>query len=89
MKLEPSPGFIRDLKRVRNPDLQRRVEQAIAALEAAASVTEVPGIRKITSASGRHYRIRIGNYRLGIAIEGDVTVLVTFGHRREFYRRFP
>ena len=89
MKLEPSPGFIRDLRRVRDPNLQHRVGQAIAALEAATSFTEVSGIRRITSASGRHYRIRIGNYRLGITIEDNVTVLATFGHRREFYRRFP
>ena len=36
-----------------------------------------------------HYRIRIGDYRLGIALEGDVVVLVRFRHRSDFYRGFP
>ena len=37
----------------------------------------------------RHYRIRIGDYRLGLEMDGDVAVLVRFRHRREFYRYFP
>ena len=34
-------------------------------------------------------RIRIGDYRLGIALERDVAILVRFLHRRDVYRFFP
>ena len=37
----------------------------------------------------RYYRARIGDHRLGIALEGDVVVLVRFLHRRDIYRLFP
>ena len=33
--------------------------------------------------------MRIGDYRLGAALEGDALVLVRFLHRRDIYRFFP
>ncbi|NPA92437.1 MAG: type II toxin-antitoxin system RelE/ParE family toxin, partial [Chloroflexi bacterium] len=35
------------------------------------------------------YRIRLGDYRLGLEIEGDTVVFVRFLHRRDIYRYFP
>ncbi|GIK72728.1 MAG: hypothetical protein BroJett021_17160 [Chloroflexota bacterium] len=37
----------------------------------------------------RYYRIRVGDYRLGLALEGDTVILVRFLHRKEIYRYFP
>ena len=88
MNLDPSPAFNRDLRRIRNSDLQRRIVRKIQELEAADSISEVAGVRPMTG-SERHYRIRIGDYRLGLEVVGDVAVLLRFGHRREFYRHFP
>ena len=89
MELEYRASFNRDLKRLRDAALHRRVSQTIEALEAASTISDVPGIRRIRPLSGNHYRIRIGSYRLGIALEGDVAILVRFLHRREIYRSFP
>ena len=36
-----------------------------------------------------YYRIRIGEYRLGLAVEGDEVTLLRFLHRSEIYRFFP
>ena len=77
------------MRQVRIPDLRRGVERKIAELESAATIREVSGVRRVRSSSGRAYRIRIGNYRMGIEVEGSVVVLVRFLHRREFYRVFP
>lgn len=36
------------------------------------------------------YRIRIGDYRIGLQIESDNLVyFVAFDHRRDIYRHFP
>lgn len=35
------------------------------------------------------YRIRIEDYRVGIAVQGDSIEIVRVLHRREFYRFFP
>ena len=62
------PALDRDLKRIRDATLRQRVSQTIEALEAAARISDVPGVLKESShARGHYYRIRIGDYRLGIA----------------------
>jgi mRNA-degrading endonuclease RelE of RelBE toxin-antitoxin system len=35
------------------------------------------------------YRIRIGDYRVGIEVNGDVIEVMRVLHCREFYRYFP
>ena len=89
MDLDLSARFNRDLRRVRDSALRRRVSLRIAELEAASSISDMSGVVRVQSSSGRHYRIRIGDYRLGITIEDDVVVLARFLHLREFYGHFP
>ena len=88
MEVRYGAGSNRDLARIRNPDLSRRIESIIDDLKAASTITEVRGIRRMTGAE-RHYRIGIGDYRLGVSVEGDVVTLLRFAHRREIYRVFP
>lgn len=40
-------------------------------------------VRKLRG-SDRYYRIRIGNYRLGLVVEDDTVVFVQFLHRKTF-----
>ena len=89
MKLEIRRSFTRDIRRIRNQSLLNRIERKIAEMEAADAITEVSGLEKLTSSSGSDYRVRIGNYRLGVTIENEVAILVRFGHRSDIYRRFP
>jgi mRNA-degrading endonuclease RelE of RelBE toxin-antitoxin system len=35
------------------------------------------------------YRIRIGDYRIGIEVEGKKVEVMRVMHRKEFYRYFP
>ena len=88
MNLDPSPAFNRDLRRIRDRDLQRRIARKIQELEASDSISAVVGVRPMTGWEC-HYRIRIGDYRLGLEVVDDVAILLRFGHRREFYRYFP
>ena len=88
MRVRYRPRFERELRRTRNPVTRRRVASAIEDVKAASTVSESPGIKRMT-AGGNFYRIRVGGYRIGVEVQGDVVVLVRFGHRRDFYRRFP
>ena len=69
--------------------MRRRIERKIAELEAAVAISRVRSTEKVESASGNDYRIRIGNYRLGVTVERGVAILVAFGPRDDIYRRFP
>ena len=89
MKLEFRASFTRDLRRTRDTTVFDRVLAVIELLESASSTADVPGLSRIKSDRGRYYRIRIGDYRLGAAVEDDALVLVRFLHRRDIYRFFP
>lgn len=88
MLVSYAPALERDLSRLRDQGLQQRVEQVIALLKAAASLGDVSGVVKL-SGFAHHYRIRIGDYRLGFSLEEGRVVLYRFLHRRDFYRHFP
>ncbi|MCY3638537.1 MAG: type II toxin-antitoxin system RelE/ParE family toxin [Chloroflexota bacterium] len=89
MRTRLESSFNRDLRRIRDPSLLNRVNQKIAEIKAAPNLRSIPGVRRVNAPSGNHYRIRIGRYRLGVTVDGDVAVIVAFGHRSDIYRRFP
>ena len=64
--------------------LLRHVEKVIRALESAASLGEVPQLKHL-----QFFRIRVGDYRLGLRVEASQVDCVRILHRREIYRYFP
>ncbi|MEM9215017.1 MAG: type II toxin-antitoxin system RelE/ParE family toxin [Cyanobacteria bacterium P01_F01_bin.150] len=40
------------------------------------------------TAKGSFYRIRIGDYRIGIIVTGDVVSFIRVLHRKDMYRSF-
>jgi len=88
MTVEPSRQFSRDVRGLGSAQIRRRLDQVIQELIGAASITEVSGVRRLR-AEGQHYRIRIGDYRLGITMYGETAVLRRFLPRGEIYRYFP
>ncbi len=79
---------MRDLKKIQDEALRRRVKEAIEKVEAAETLRELPNLTKLSGTSG-FYRIRVGDYRIGIAVEGDEVEFVRCLHRRDIYRYFP
>lgn len=88
MDVERTAAFNRDLRRLRSAATQRQLERVISELTAASNLMELANVRRLR-AQGRHYRIRVGDYRLGITVSGNAVALRRFLHRSEFYRYFP
>jgi mRNA interferase RelE/StbE len=88
MNVEPTRQFLRDVRRLGSVQIRRRLDRVIQELIEATSITEVSGVRRIR-AEGQHYRIRIGDYRLGTTMDGETVVLRRFLPRGEIYRYFP
>ncbi|MFW6163824.1 MAG: type II toxin-antitoxin system RelE family toxin [Planctomycetota bacterium] len=88
MEVKFRRSFERDLRRIRDETLRQRVWGTITALARARRVGDIPGAARLRG-SDRHYKIRVGNYRLGFVLEEDTAVLVRFLHRRDIYRHFP
>jgi mRNA interferase RelE/StbE len=88
MKVEFRRSFTRDLKKITEKGIGRRVQQAIEQTEVAPHLDQLSNLVKLSGA-GNYYRIRVGNYRIGIKVEQDVVIFIRCLHRREIYRYFP
>jgi len=81
-------SFARDLKKITTRAVRERVADVIEHVEEASHLQQVNNLTKL-SGTENCYRIRIGEYRIGIALEGDVVEFVRCLHRRDLYRFFP
>ena len=89
MNLLYAKAFWGDLEAIsRNPPLKRRLLELIDTLRKTESPEQLQGLRKIEGYE-RYYRLRVGDYRLGVKLSGSTLELIRFLHRKEIYRRFP
>ena len=88
MNIEFRESFLKDLRAIKDKKLLRQIRDTIQALESTATLFEVPNLRKLRGAK-KYYRIRIGDHRLGLVVEGDSLVLTRLLNRKDIYRYFP
>jgi mRNA interferase RelE/StbE len=89
LKVQYRQTFLKDLKQLKSSESYQRIyELAFTTLENINSLDEILDIKAMKGYPNR-YRIRIGNYRLGIEVNGDLIEVMRVLHRREFYRYFP
>lgn len=88
MKTDFKKSFTKDLKKIREQNLKKRVATAIKRAEEAKSLRKVENIRKLRG-SDRYYRIKIGDYRIGLKLKDNMLIFIRFLHRRDIYKYFP
>lgn len=81
-------SFLKDVVRIKERALALRVKEVIESLERAATLQEIANLRQLKGSTG-YYRIRVGDYRIGLCVDGETITLVRFLHRKEVYRYFP
>jgi mRNA interferase RelE/StbE len=81
-------SFERDLKKIRDKRLLRQVRNVIHQVETAAGLNELTNIKKLQSFES-YYRIRIGEYRIGIELSQGKVIFVRLLARKDIYRYFP
>ena len=88
MKFEFRNSFAKDLKSIRDKALLKRVRELIGEVEHTKTITEVSNLKKLKG-RGDYYRARLGDYRVGIALEGERVIFVRCLNRKDIYRYFP
>ncbi len=81
-------SFARDLKHIKDKQLLLRVKEMIAEVKAADELTDLRNTRKLQGYD-TFYRIRLGDYRIGIEVENNRVLFVRTLHRKDIYRNFP
>ncbi|HZG41619.1 MAG TPA: type II toxin-antitoxin system RelE/ParE family toxin [Longimicrobium sp.] len=88
MKTEFTGSFLRDVRKLPNGAIREQVDGAMLTVEAAPDLRSVSNLKKL-SGSGSYYRIRVGEYRIGLSIKDDVVTFVRVLPRKDIYRYFP
>jgi mRNA interferase RelE/StbE len=80
--------FAKDLKQVSDGRLLKAVKELVLACKEAESLTEISQVKKLKGYD-TFYRVRIGDYRIGLKLAEDGLIFVRCLHRKEIYRYFP
>ena len=88
MKVLFEKSFGRDLKKIKDKRLLKQVQETIDQVESAASINDVSNLKKMQGFDA-YYRIRVGDYRIGIEISEGQVIFVCFLNRKDIYRYFP
>lgn len=88
MNVQFRASFSKDLRNINNKNLLDRIKSMIEQVEKAQGPQDIANLKKLKGGSN-YYRIRVGEYRIGLTIENDIVVFVRCLNRKEIYRYFP
>jgi mRNA interferase RelE/StbE len=72
---------------VKSGKLKQQLLEVIAQVEASKHLSELEHLKKLRGAEN-YYRIRIGDFRLGLKFENNVVIVIRFMDRKDIYRYF-
>jgi mRNA interferase RelE/StbE len=81
-------SFVKDTKKIKDKKLLSKIADTIEQVQASKDSDEIKNLKKLKG-SDSYFRIRIGNYRIGISIEGDTVDFIRFLPRKDIYKYFP
>lgn len=88
MKVAFTESFLKDLKAVKDRSVAAKVRAAIEASEQADTLDQITHLKKMRGSKDL-FRIRIGDFRIGLKLEGETLVFIRFLNRKDIYRYFP
>lgn len=88
MTIEFKASFLKQLQKLKDKALQDSIYKVIVAAENAKTVEDIPKIKKLTGYTN-YYRVRVGDYRIGLNVVDKTIYFVTFDHRKDIYKYFP
>lgn len=80
--------FAKDTNAVHDNNLINRLADCIQMIINAQGIDKISNIKKLTGYKNA-YRIKLGDYRIGLIISGNQVELIRFLHRKDIYKYFP
>ena len=80
--------FSKDLDKINKPKDQKSIVEVIQSVKNIQNLDELSGIKKLTGFDDA-FRIRSGNYRIGIFVDQNVVQFARVAHRKDIYKIFP
>ncbi len=88
MKIQVNKAFLRELTKI-PPKERKRVEKLLFTdVGNYSNFYHIPNIGKLKGYSN-YFKIRIGDYRIGLKYENDTLTFERVLHRKDIYKFFP
>ncbi len=68
--------------------IRKKLLSVIEETDAAETLSAIKNVKKMKGSSNS-FRIRIGDYRVGIVLDKETIIFATFDHRNNIYKYFP
>jgi len=88
MEIKIDKSFQKDTMRIKDKTILQKVANTIANVQRARNLDEIKNLQKIKGTTSM-YRIRIGDYRLGIFVSESSVEFIRCLHRKDIYKYFP
>jgi mRNA interferase RelE/StbE len=89
VKFRIEKSFDRDIDGIKDKKVLRKLRDLLSTIQNADSIQGIPHAKKLEGYRS-YYRIKVGDYRLGLeAVSKTEVVLLRFLHRKDIYRFFP
>lgn len=88
MEVNFDKSFLKSLEKINDKAVFKKIEKAIIHCESANTLLEIPNLKKLKGFAN-FYRIKIGDYRIGVEVEGNSINFIIVLHRKDIYKLFP
>jgi len=88
MITEFTSRFSKDLDKLNQSSVKNDILEIIEEVEKAIRLSEISNIKKLKGHSTA-YRIRCGDYRIGIFFNNNIIQFSRLAHRKDIYKVFP
>jgi mRNA interferase RelE/StbE len=88
MKFKIERSFEKEFNKLHDKALSESILTAIENVSLAKNIEGIQNLKKLAGHKNA-YRIRSGNYRIGVFIENNTVIFAAFDHRKDIYKRFP
>jgi len=88
VKIRFESKFAKDLRNIKDGKLLLKVKELIIECKNAETFVEIKNVKKLQGYDV-FYRIRIGDYRIGLELIGSELIFTRCLHRKDIYRYFP
>ncbi|WP_271405673.1 type II toxin-antitoxin system RelE family toxin [Tenacibaculum soleae] len=88
MKIIYLETLAKDLKKIKDKKLLKSLSEVFINLEELEDLFQVSNVKKLSGHSDV-YRIRVGNYRLGIYYVNNEITVARFVKRNDIYKLYP
>jgi mRNA interferase RelE/StbE len=89
MEIVFDKSFSKSLDKLSDNDIKNKIINIISEIESVESLSQISNVKKMQGFK-TFYRIRIGDYRLGMELEDASTLrFIVVLHRKDIYKKFP